>query len=212
MFGAPTTRAVGNVNISRALTPVNYWNAPYFWQTSGFTPHFPQFFTATILEWKHLIKTTKYTDIITESLSYRVKEKRVYVYSFVIMPNHIHLIWQIREGYERQDVQWDFLKHTAQRMISDLKVKHPKVLDRFKVNAKDRTYQIWERNPLSIDLFSEKVLLQKLNYVHQNPLQEKWKLVEAEASYEYSSASFYQNGKSKWDFLSHYLAWSFCSE
>ena len=121
------------------------------------------------------------------------------------MPNHIHIIWQIRFGHEREQVQRDFLKHTAQKIIQSLQTNHPEVLERFKVNAKDRKYQIWERNPLSVDLYSEKVLLQKLNYIHQNPLQEKWKLVEIEENYEYSSAGFYQTGKGKWDFLSHYL-------
>jgi REP element-mobilizing transposase RayT len=172
---------------------------------SGLTPHYPQFFTATILEWKTLLKPAKYKDIITESLSYRVKEKQVFVYGFVIMPNHMHLIWQIRDGHEREKVQRDFLKYTAQMMIRDLETNHPKVLEHFKVNAKDRTYQIWERNPLTIDLYSEKVLLQKLNYIHQNPLQEKWKLAEVEEDYAYSSAEFYQEGKSNWDFLTHYL-------
>ena len=172
---------------------------------SGLTPHYPQFFTATILEWKHLLKPAKFKDIIIKSFSYRVKEKQVFVYGFVIMPNHIHLIWQIREGHERESIQRDFLKHTAQTVISDLKVNHPEVFKHFKVNAKDRKYQIWEQNPLSIDLYSEKVILQKLNYVHQNPLQEKWKLVDEREKYEYSSAEFYETGKSKWNFLSHYL-------
>jgi hypothetical protein len=73
----------------------------------GFTPHYPQFFTATILEWKHLLKPDKYKDIITESLSFRVKEKQIFVYGFVIMPNHIHIICQVREGYSES--KWSFL-------------------------------------------------------------------------------------------------------
>ena len=121
------------------------------------------------------------------------------------MPNHIHIIWQIREGHQRESVQRVFLKYTAQMIIRDLEVNHVNVLEHFKVNAKDRMYQIWECNPLSIDLYSEKVLLQKQNYIHQNPINEKWKLVEVEEIYEYSSSLFYLTGKSKWSFLSHYL-------
>ena len=33
-----------------------------------------------------------------------------------------------------------------------------------------------ERNALSVDLFAEKVFLQKLNYIHNNPVQQKWQL------------------------------------
>ncbi|MBY0477268.1 MAG: hypothetical protein K2Q24_06455 [Chitinophagaceae bacterium] len=51
------------------------------------TDQHPQFFTATILEWKHLLKEDKYKDIILESLRFLVKEQRVIVNSFVIMSN-----------------------------------------------------------------------------------------------------------------------------
>ncbi|MEO7312706.1 MAG: hypothetical protein ABIX01_20135 [Chitinophagaceae bacterium] len=60
-----------------------------------FTEHYPQYFTATILEWKPLLKPDKYKDIITGSLAFLVKENRVKVNGFVIMINHIHLIWQV---------------------------------------------------------------------------------------------------------------------
>jgi putative transposase len=58
----------------------------------------PQFFTATILEWKRLLKPDKYKDIIISSLEFLVRNKRVQVNAFVIMDNHIHLIWQMMEG------------------------------------------------------------------------------------------------------------------
>ena len=53
-----------------------------------------QFYTATILEWKHLLKPDKYKQIIVNSLTFLVNEQRVKVFGFVIMSNHIHLIWQ----------------------------------------------------------------------------------------------------------------------
>ena len=163
-----------------------------------------QFFTATILEWKHLLKQDKYKDIIVDSLSFLVKEHRVRIYGFVIMPNHIHLIWLINENHQRSDVQRDFLKYTAQNIKFDLIKNHPQVLEKFEVNAKDRKYQIWERNPLSIDLYSREVLIQKLNYIHNNPLQGKWKLCELPETYKYSSALFYHSNIQNWSFLSHY--------
>ncbi|MCC6286939.1 MAG: hypothetical protein IT249_03560 [Chitinophagaceae bacterium] len=42
---------------------------------------------------------------------------------------------------------------------------HPQVLNHFKVNAKDRKYQFWERNPLSIELRTNTVYEQKLDYI-----------------------------------------------
>ena len=79
---------------------------------------YPQFFTATNLEWKQLLKEDNYKDIVIDSLRFLVQEKRVVVYSFVIMPNHLHLIWQMLPGYKRKDVQRDFLKFTANKSNS----------------------------------------------------------------------------------------------
>lgn len=162
-----------------------------------------QFFTATCLEWKPLLKPDKYKDILIESLRFLVKNNRVIVYGFVLMQNHIHLIWQLHRGHNREDVQRDFLKFTAQTIKDDLKKHHPQVLEQFRVNAKDRAYQFWERNPLSIDLYTEKVIGQKLNYLHQNPVRAG--LCRLAEEYRYSSAAFYHTGRDGWGFLSHVL-------
>ena len=77
---------------------------------------YPQFFTATNLEWKHLLADDRMKDIIVDSLRFLVNDGRIRVYGFVIMPNHIHIIWQIQDAYERNKVQQSFLKFTAQKM------------------------------------------------------------------------------------------------
>ena len=167
------------------------------------TEYYPQFFTATILEWKHLLKNDKYKDIIIESLRFLVDEKRILVYAFVIMPNHIHTIWQIQGGHELENVQRDFLKFTAQSIKYDLKENNRELLTEFDVDAKDRRYQFWERNPLSVDIYSREVFLEKLNYIHRNPVQEKWKLCRHPEDYRYSTARFYHRGIDDWGFVTH---------
>jgi putative transposase len=69
---------------------------------------------------------------------------------------------------------------------------------------KDRKYQFWERNSLSVDLWSPAVFTQKLDYIHNNPLQYKWKLAELPEDYKYSSANFYQSGHDEFDLITHY--------
>ncbi len=101
-------------------------------------------------------------------------------------------------------VQQSFMKFTAQMMIKDLRNNHPLVLEHFLVEARDRKYQIWERNPLSIELRSEEVLMQKLIYIHYNPVKAGLS-VTAEA-YLYSSASLYVTGVSSSDFLEKWEA------
>ena len=162
---------------------------------------YPHFFTATNLEWKNLLSRDKYKDIIIESMRFLVKEKRVIIYGFVIMHNHIHIIWQMQAGKKRDDVQRDFLKHTAQEIKNDLLKNHPEELKVYKVKAKDRKYQFWERNALSIEIWSEKVLLQKLKYMHENPVRAG--ICRFPEEYKYSSAMFYRTGKDHWGFLTH---------
>jgi len=55
---------------------------------------YPHFFTATILGWKKLLKPDKYKDILIESMQFLATHQRVIIYGFVIMINHIHVIWQ----------------------------------------------------------------------------------------------------------------------
>jgi putative transposase len=163
---------------------------------------YPQFFTATVLEWKELLKPDKYKHIIVESMRFLVNDRRVIMYGFVIMINHIHLIWQMRAGIKRSNLQRDFLKFTAQEIERDLQKNHQRVLSHFLVNAKDRKYQFWERNPLSIEIWSEKVLKQKLRYLHENPVRAG--LCKFAEEYKYSSALFYKTGIDNWGFLTHY--------
>jgi REP element-mobilizing transposase RayT len=163
---------------------------------------YPQFFTATNLEWKKLLKVDKYKDIVISSMRFLVKNKRVRIFSFVIMENHIHLIWQMLPSYIPVAVQRDFLKYTAQRIQKNLQRNHPEVLAHFKVKAKDREYQFWERNALSVELRKHAVFLQKLQYIHENPVRAG--ICKLPEEYKYSSALFYETGIDNWGFLTHY--------
>ena len=99
---------------------------------------YPHFFTATNLNWKKLLIHEKYKSIVIDSLRFLVNDKRVIVYGFVIMDNHIHVIWQLQAGRKRDDVQRDFLKYTAQLIKKDMIKNHAEALKGFMVNTKDR--------------------------------------------------------------------------
>ena len=91
-------------------------------------------------------------------------------------------------------IQMRFLKYTAQQMKFKMIDSNNKILNEFLVEANDRTYQIWERNSLRVDLWSEKVFMQKLNYIHNNPCKHPWYLAKHPEGYKYSSAKFYETG------------------
>ncbi|MCH5720508.1 REP-associated tyrosine transposase [Niabella hibiscisoli] len=163
---------------------------------------YPQFFTATNLEWKPLLKTVAHKEIVISSLRFLVENKRIKLFAFVIMPNHLHLIWQMQPLIHPKHVQRDFLKYTAQQMKYHMQQHYPEMLQAFFVGAADRMYQFWERNPLSIELRSYTIFQQKLDYIHFNPVRAG--LCKYPEEYLYSSAQFYRAGVDNWGFLSHY--------
>jgi putative transposase len=156
--------------------------------------NYVSFFTSTILYWKPLLLNDKYKDIKIDSMKFLVKDERVFIYAFVIMPNHIHLVWQVKKDIIPSDVQRDFLKFTAQKIKLDLRDNNPALLKEYYVGAKDREYQFWERNPLTSRLPTNKLIEQKISYIHANPVRGKWDLAADFTKYKYSSARYYCEG------------------
>jgi REP element-mobilizing transposase RayT len=105
---------------------------------------YPQFFTASIKGRYKLLNHDpdcyRGKDIIINSLRFLVEDKRIKLYAFVIMSDHIHLIWQMQPLIHPQHVQRDFLKYTAQQMKHDLQKNHPELLSHFEADANDRIY------------------------------------------------------------------------
>ncbi len=161
-----------------------------------------QFYTATILQWKNLLKPEKFKITIIESLQFLVKEERVIVHGYVIMNNHLHLIWKPAPLFSLKHTQLSFMKFTAQRIKRDLELYHPEVLSHFLVDAVDRKYQMWERNPLCVNLYSENIIKEKLQYIHNNPL--KARLCHLPEAYRFSSAKFYMELGDEFGILTDY--------
>lgn len=163
----------------------------------------PQFFTATIQNWKHLLKDDEYKDIIINCLQFLTREKRITLNAFTIMSNHVHIIWQPLQHYTLTQIQTSFSTQTSRKIIKKLKEKNPDQFDSLKVKKYDRAYQVWKREPLSIELFTEKAFLQKLEYIHQNAVLAG--LVTQPEMYKYSSAKFYEMGIDDFNMLTHYM-------
>lgn len=78
------------------------------------------------------------------------------------------------------------------------------LLEDHKTDAIDRKYQFWERGSYSSTMYSRHVLEQKLDYIHMNPLQERWSLCQRPEEYHYSSAKYYLQNVDNWRFITHY--------
>jgi len=161
-----------------------------------------QFFTASIYEHKHLLAHDSHKDIIIESLQFLVAEKRIELNAFVIMSNHIHLIWQPLFDFTPSAIQASFLKYTAKQLKLSMIKNDEDTLAEFKVSKYDREYQLWKREPLSSELITAPVFNQKLEYIHYNPVRAG--LCEKPEDYYYSSAKFYHDDSDCFHMLTHF--------
>jgi putative transposase len=85
------------------------------------------------------------------------------------------------------------------KILRKIKENNSSFLSKLLVNAKDRRYQVWERNALSFPLVSPQVIDQKFNYIHDNPV--KAGLCKNPWDNKYSSAAFYYHSGNDFGFL-----------
>ncbi len=159
------------------------------------------FRTATINKWQHLLKTDEYKDVIIQSLDHLSKEGKIDVFAFVLMPNHIHLIWRINEFNGKETAQASFLKFTAHEFKKMLSGKRENKLADYAVKAHNKQYEFWQRDSLAIHLYTREVAYQKLDYLHYNPVAEHWQLVSDPCDYKYSTIRFYEMGVRNFSFI-----------
>ena len=157
------------------------------------------FITATVVDWIDVFSRQIYRECIIESLSYCVRNKGMILYGYVIMTNHIHLIVQSKDG-ALSDVLRDFKKFTATRILELLQnspeSRREWILERLHKatlnHTRNKNYQVWQAGNHAKEIYSEKFLWSKLDYIHLNPVRSGF--VSKASDYVYSSASNYIHG------------------
>ena len=162
------------------------------------------FWTITINKWQHLLKSDDNKMIVINSLQWLVQNKLMRIYGYVIMPNHIHLLWEQLKMNGKELPKSSFEKYTAKSLVNKMKAENDVALKNYLVVATDRQHNIWLRDPLSIKIFSLEMCVQKLDYMHLNPLQPHWLLCNHPAEYQFSSAIFYEQGVDEFGILTHF--------
>jgi len=163
------------------------------------------FWTATVYNWNHLLQGEDFKNIIIHSLEFLSMKNKIAVYGFVIMPNHVHIIWEMLDMNGKEKSYASFLKYTAHKFLEHLRNINPPLLEKYLVDEATRLHRFWQRDPLAIRITSREMLQQKLNYCHNNPLQEHWNLATEPEAYYYSSAYDYRNNMKRFTFLRHYF-------
>jgi putative transposase len=118
------------------------------------------FYTVAILDWEHLLAPDKFKQIVLDSLVYLVDKNKIKVYGFVIMPNHIHIIWENIEMNGREMPYASFMKFTGHAFLKELEKTDGFSLERYKVDKNSREYQFWRRDSLPIVIHNRKMLEQ----------------------------------------------------
>ena len=117
------------------------------------------------------------------------------------MTNHLHLLVSAQVPARLPDIIRDFKKHTNKLIISFVELENESrrdwMLYRFQYHAKYNNriqdYKVWQDGYHGIECNTAKILLQKLDYIHDNPVLAG--IVEEPQHYIYSSASSYTGGK-----------------
>jgi putative transposase len=160
------------------------------------------FVTSTIHKWILLLEEDEYKEILISSMEWLCNNKAWEIFGFVIMPNHIHMIVRTNSKNGKEYPNVSFLKFTAHKFQERLRKENNTRLEDFRIDAENKKYQFWKRDSLAISLYTQKIAYQKLDYIHNNPLIEKWSLANDPSDYYYSSASFYERGHSSFSFIS----------
>ena len=163
------------------------------------------FWTDTIKDWRYLLQIDRFKHVILSSLKFLIKRNKIKIYGYVIMPNHLHIIWEMIDKNGNEMPYASFNKYTSHQFLNDLKNSKPEELRYYKQQDVERTHRFWQRDALAVLLDSREKIEQKLDYIHLNPLQEKWNLVEHPEDYPWSSAKYYEDKVDEFGFLTHYL-------
>jgi putative transposase len=162
------------------------------------------FWTDTIKNWKDLLRDDSYKIIILNCWRELVNRKKIAIYGFVIMPNHLHIVWEMVEKNGKEMPYASFNKFTSHQFLETLRVKNASSLSGYSENDLERKHRFWQRDPLAIYMDSKTKTEQKLDYIHLNPLQEHWNLVSKPQDYKWSSARFYETGIDEFNIITDY--------
>ncbi|HOX83213.1 MAG TPA: transposase [Chryseolinea sp.] len=158
----------------------------------------PYFITFAVTEWVDVFTRQQYKEVVLDSIRYCQRKKGLVLYAWCLMTNHIHFIVGRRGAEKIEDIIRDFKKFTSvhvARAIENNPAESRRlwILDIFRTAANDskkhQKYKFWQNEYHPVELFSNEMIDQKLEYVHDNPVKEG--IVDKPEDYLYSSARNY---------------------
>ena len=155
------------------------------------------FVSFAVVYWIDLFIRNEYKDILIASWKHCQLNKGLEIYGWCIMSSHIHMIVGTH-GEKLENIMRDMKKHTSSALRAAIE-QHPGesrkewmlwMMKRAGAkNSQNSEFQLWQQDNHPIELFDHKILHQKLDYIHYNPVVAG--IVEKPEDYLYSSAGDY---------------------
>jgi putative transposase len=155
------------------------------------------FLTMTVVGWIDLFTRPNHKLLLIESLKHCQKNKGLELYGYCIMSSHIHMIARAESSFTLSEILRDFKKYTSKKLIEQImdepESRREWLLDYFSKEAdrikRNKYYKIWQDGNQPKEIFSNEFFYQKLDYIHQNPVQDL--IVSQSEDYLFSSARNY---------------------
>lgn len=166
------------------------------------------FVTFATVYWIDIFTRAEYKNIVLDSLLYCQKNKGLDIYAWCIMTNHVHLIIGTESSLPLHGIIRDFKAFTSRRLREAIEENpqesRKKWLQWIMTNAGRRnsnndSWQLWQQDYHPIELFTYPVIKQKLDYIHQNPVEAGF--VFQSEDWQYSSAGDYAGLKGFLDII-----------
>lgn len=156
------------------------------------------FVTTSAVRHAHIFRRDVIKRILVDSLNTGRILGQYELYAFVAMPNHVHTIVRCLGERTPGDVAREFKKATANLILRQYEVEGNQAALDFCASSVERegkqSYAVWEDEYQAKNVFSAGFLRQKIDYIHNNPVQPHWALVDRPEDYVWSSARFHLAG------------------
>ncbi len=160
----------------------------------------PHFVTFSVVGWVDVFSREQYKEVVVESLRYCMDHKGLTLHAWVIMTNHVHLIISSKTA-KLEELVRDIKKFTSKQIIHAIR-ENPEesrkewMLSLFRFtgsgNKNNKEFQFWKQDYHPVELATNDMLVQRLQYLHENPVRSG--LVWEAWHYKYSSAiNYYTN-------------------
>jgi len=151
----------------------------------------PYFVTCTTVNWLPLFSNPDIAQIILNSIKFLLENKRIILYAYVLMENHIHLVAMAQDLAKELA---NFKSFTARQMVDYYQAHHHSfILEQLALDKEDletgRKYKVWQEGVGPKRIYERKMMEQKIAYIHHNPVRCGY--VDEPEHWRYSSARNY---------------------